>query len=58
MVPHKFASLWTSYQFQDGLLKGIKITGGYFYTGSQPVQDFGGNPSEPSAYYLPVVSSI
>jgi iron complex outermembrane receptor protein len=36
-VPRNLASLWTTYEFQDETLKGLKIGGGYTYHGSQPV---------------------
>ena len=35
-VPQNLASLWTTYEFQDDALKGLKIGGGYTYHGSQP----------------------
>ena len=37
--PRNLARLWTTYEFQDAPLKGLKIGGGYTYHGSQPVQD-------------------
>ena len=43
-MPRNLARLWTTYEFQDALLKGLKIGAGYTYHGSQPIQDgTGGN---------------
>jgi iron complex outermembrane recepter protein len=42
-VPQNLASLWTTYEFQDETLKGLKIGGGYIYHGSQTIFDLGFN---------------
>jgi iron complex outermembrane recepter protein len=41
-TPRNLARLWTSYEFQDPLLKGLKVGAGYSYHGSQPIQDGSG----------------
>jgi iron complex outermembrane receptor protein len=41
-VPRNLARLWTTYEFQDSPLKGLKVGGGYTYHGSQPVYDSAG----------------
>ncbi|WP_018264815.1 TonB-dependent siderophore receptor [Methylosinus sp. LW4] len=41
-VPRNLARLWTSYEFQEPLLKGLKVGAGYTYHGSQPIQDGSG----------------
>ena len=38
-VPRNKASLWTTYEFQDAVWKGLKIGAGYVYSGSTPVYD-------------------
>ncbi|WP_018266365.1 TonB-dependent siderophore receptor [Methylosinus sp. LW4] len=38
-VPRNLASLWSTYEFQDGVLQGLKLGAGYTYHGSQPVYD-------------------
>ena len=38
-VPRNLASLWSTYEFQDSFLKGLKVGAGYTYHGSQTVQD-------------------
>ncbi|WP_400768574.1 TonB-dependent siderophore receptor [Methylosinus sporium] len=38
-VPRNLARLWTTYEFQDPSLKGLKVGAGYTYHGSQPVND-------------------
>jgi iron complex outermembrane receptor protein len=38
-VPRNLARLWTAYEFQDLLLRGLKVGAGYTYHGSQPLQD-------------------
>ncbi len=35
-VPENLARLWTTYEFPEGTLKGLKVGGGYTYHGSQP----------------------
>ena len=35
-VPHNLAHLWTTYEFQTGALKGLKVGGGATYHGSEP----------------------
>lgn len=49
-VPRNLASLWTTYEFQDETLKGLRIGGGYTYRGSQPIYDLSG--VFPSTYAL------
>jgi iron complex outermembrane recepter protein len=52
-VPRNLASLWSTYEFQDDVLKGLKIGAGYTYHGSQPILDqTGGIPG-----WLPLVAS-
>ena len=41
-VPRNLASLWSTYEFQDGTFKGLKLGAGYTYHGSQPVYDQSG----------------
>ncbi|MBM3654504.1 MAG: TonB-dependent receptor, partial [Alphaproteobacteria bacterium] len=36
-VPRNLASLWSTYEFQDATLKGLKVGAGYTYHGSQPI---------------------
>ncbi|WP_292532694.1 TonB-dependent siderophore receptor [Methylocystis sp.] len=38
-VPRNLASLWSTYEFQDELFKGLKVGAGYTYHGSQPIQN-------------------
>jgi len=44
-VPRNLANFWTTYEFQDETLKGVKIGAGYHYTGSSPV--LGASPQQP-----------
>ena len=37
--------LWTTYEFQDASLKGLKVGAGYTYHGSQPLFDRSGGAS-------------
>lgn len=45
LVPRNQASFWNTYEFESGTLNGLKIGGGVHYTGSQLIEDGGGNPS-------------
>ncbi len=38
-VPRNLARLWTTYEFQNPSLKGLKVGGGYTYHGSQTLQN-------------------
>jgi iron complex outermembrane receptor protein len=38
-VPRNLARLWTTYEFQDPLLTGLKVGAGYTYHGSQAIYD-------------------
>jgi iron complex outermembrane recepter protein len=51
-VPRNQASLWTTYEFQDETLRGLKIGAGYHYFGSSPVVDTTNPP-----YLWPLVPS-
>ncbi|MGO9237058.1 MAG: TonB-dependent siderophore receptor [Methylocella sp.] len=44
LVPRNLANFWTTYEFQDETLKGVKIGAGYHYTGSRPVADYANPP--------------
>ena len=44
LVPRSQASFWNTYEFKTGALNGLKIGGGVHYTGSQLIEDEGGNP--------------
>jgi len=44
LVPRSLASIWTTYEFQNATLSGLKIGAGLHYTGSRPIEDQGGNP--------------
>ncbi|HXW71112.1 MAG TPA: TonB-dependent siderophore receptor [Methylocella sp.] len=48
-VPRNAGSLWTTYEFQDETLKGLKIGAGYQYVGSRPIDAEG---SAPGAFAL------
>lgn len=55
-VPRNLARLWTTYEFQDPTLKGLKVGGGYSYHGSQPIQD-GTNGRLATIGPVPLISS-
>lgn len=51
-IPRNMASLWTTYEFQQDMLKGLKIGGGVTYNDKRPIEDLSGGLTLPSGATL------
>jgi iron complex outermembrane receptor protein len=57
-IPRNLATLWTTYEFQQDMLKGLKIGGGVIYHGSQPVLDISRLYLSPMLPLLPDYATV
>lgn len=57
-IPRNVASLWTTYDFQQDALRGLKIGGGVYYYDSRPVEDLSSQKLSPFIRPLPAYATV